>query len=201
MEISPADLLPLFANGTIQKINVIGTSGSGKSTLARALAKRLQFPYVEMDQLFWEKNWQQKADPLFFRDVERALARANWVLDGNYSRTIPLKWQNVDLVIWLDYSFSRTLYQALKRAIHRAYTQVELWEGTGNKESFRRTFLQKESIVWWTITTHQKVRLRNQEILRSPKFAHLRFLRLASPAQTQEFFQNIPCATESSFAR
>ncbi len=201
MELTPSDLFPLFASGSIQRINVIGTSGSGKSTLARSLAQRLSFPYVEMDTLFWEKNWQQKLDPQFFQELERAIAGRQWILDGNYSRTIPLKWQDVDLIIWLDYSFLHTLTRAVRRAIHRAYTQVELWEGTGNRESFRRSFLQKESIIWWTVTTHKKVRQRNLEILRADKFAHLRFLRLTSPADAGLFLENIPCRKESSFAR
>ena len=34
---------------TIKRINVVGTSGSGKSTVSRALAEKLNLPYVEQD--------------------------------------------------------------------------------------------------------------------------------------------------------
>jgi len=37
---------------------------------------------------------------------------------GNYTRTIPIKWERVELVVWLDYSFPKTL--AFTRAIKRS---------------------------------------------------------------------------------
>jgi len=40
----------------------------------------------------------------------------------------------VQAVIWLDFSFAHTLYQAVARAIPRLFSQEELWprNGTGN---------------------------------------------------------------------
>lgn len=49
-------------------------------------------------------------------------ASAEWVLDGNYNRTRPVKWRDVDRVVWVDYGFARTLYQAVTRAFRRART-------------------------------------------------------------------------------
>lgn len=49
------------------RVNIIGTSGSGKSTLARRLSEKLAIPYVEMDALFWLKDWQERADSDFFQ--------------------------------------------------------------------------------------------------------------------------------------
>ena len=104
------------------KVNVIGTSGSGKSTFSKALACALNIPYVEMDRLHWEPNWTASSDDEFFSTLEQALCGGSWVLDGNYTRTTHIKWRRVDRVIWLDYSFARTLYQACKRALSRAIT-------------------------------------------------------------------------------
>ncbi len=117
------------------RVNIIGTSGSGKSTLARRLSDKLAIPYVEMDALFWLKDWQERTDADFFQRLENALGPENWVLDGNYNRTRDIKWRNVDVVIWVDYSFSRTLFQAVRRAFLRAWRKEELWSGTGNKGS------------------------------------------------------------------
>ena len=123
------------------KINVVGTSGSGKSTLARQLAERLDVPYIEMDRLYWRPEWQGTPDDAFPARLEQALAEAGegWVLDGNYSRTQPIKWREVDYILWLDYGFGRTLWQAVRRACRRAASKRELWPGTGNRESFRRS--------------------------------------------------------------
>ena len=134
------------------RINVIGTSGSGKSTFARKLSEGLGYPYIEMDQVFWGPNWHWPPDEVFFENLRQALGGNQWVLDGNYTRTIPIKWERVEMVVWLDYSFPLTLFQAVKRALKRSITQEELWEGTGNRESFRKSFFSKDSIILWTIT-------------------------------------------------
>jgi hypothetical protein len=113
------------------------------------------------------------------------------VLDGNYTRTIPIKWEKIDLVVWLDYSFPRTLFQAVKRAVARSWSREELWEGTGNRESFRRSFFSKESIIWWTITTHGKMRARYEKILAEERFSHIQFVRLKSHAEAETFLREM----------
>ncbi len=92
-------------------INVVGTSGSGKSTLARRPAHRLGLPWIELDRLYWRPNWQGAPDEAFFAAIAAATATPGWVLDGNYNRSRSVKWRAVDLVIWVDYGFWRTLRQ------------------------------------------------------------------------------------------
>lgn len=91
----------------------------------------------------------------------------------------------------LDYSFARTLLQAIKRAVRRSLTKEELWEGTGNRESFRKSFFSKESIIWWTITTHKKNRLKYESYLVDPRFSHLKFIRLKSHAEAENFLKTL----------
>lgn len=219
-------ILEKINSGQIQRINVVGTSGSGKSTFAKSLASKLRCKYVEMDKLFWEPHWQEKEDQRFFSDLEAALHEDRWVLDGNYFRTQPIKWKRVDLVIWLDFSFLLTFTRALKRSIVRAITKVELWQGTGNKESFRKTFFHKDSILWWTITSYSRNKERylkldeqcSNEFHVAPlafgsgdgsrtferregeKSAPFLFLRLKNPQQAAKFLENIPCAKADSSA-
>ncbi|KAB2522056.1 adenylate kinase, partial [Enterobacter hormaechei] len=93
------------------KINIIGTSGSGKSTFGRRIAEALAIPYIEMDRLYWRANWQGTPDDEFLATLEKALAASpDWVLDGNYNRTRDVKWRDVDLVVWIDRGFIRTLW-------------------------------------------------------------------------------------------
>jgi adenylate kinase family enzyme len=172
------------------RINVIGTSGSGKTTFGRDLADILNIPFVEMDAIFWGPEWTFPEDDKLFRRLAAALEAESWVLDGNYTRTLPIKWERVDIVIWLDFSFPRTLYQALARAITRVITKEELWPGTGNKESFRM-LLSRESIVWWTIKTHRRNRKKFFQYLGSDEFSFIKFIRLRSPAEAQALLQKI----------
>jgi len=89
----------------MKRINIIGTSGSGKTTFGKRLAKVLSIEYIEMDQLFWGKNWYWPSDEEFFSKLKSELEKKLWILDGNYTRSIPIKWEKVDTVIWLDFSF------------------------------------------------------------------------------------------------
>lgn len=173
------------------KINIIGTSGSGKTTFSRELAEKLNFPMIEMDRLFWGPNWSLPSDEEFYGQLKNALDSEKWILDGNYTRTIPIKWEKVEVVIWLDYPFTTTLFQAIRRAFKRSITGEELWEGTGNRESFKKNFFSKDSVLLWTIRTHGKVRKKYEEYMKSEKFAHIHFVRLKNHAEAARFLTRL----------
>lgn len=175
----------------MERINVIGTSGSGKSTLSKQLAAQLEYPYHEIDALFWKPNWTQTPDSELLDKIADITHQPYWVLDGNYSRTEPVKWQHVDTIIWVDYSFPRTFYQALKRALSRWLSGKELWPGTGNKETLGNLLLSKDSILLWTLRNYAKNRRRYSALMQSPDYPHIRFVRLRSPAETQAFLNAV----------
>lgn len=113
------------------------------------------------------------------------------MLDGNYDRTNFIKWKTVSTVIWLDYSFTRTLWQVFKRSIGRAAKRQELWPGTNNRESFIMTFFSKRSIIWWMITSYKRMGAGYRAYLADPQLKHIYFIRLKSPRETNEFLQNL----------
>lgn len=173
------------------RINVIGCSASGKSTFGRRLATLLSIPYVELDAVFWEPNWKTPDDEVFYPRLEKALEPDAWVLDGNYSRTVPIKWKRVQAVIWLDYSFPRTVFRSVKRATTRAITKEELWPGTGNRETFRKGFLSKDSIILWAIKNHSKIRRKYEALDVDGEYEHIDFIRLTSPQETEAYLKAI----------
>ena len=175
------------------KINVVGTSGSGKSTLAKQLADALNTPCIQLDQLFWRAHWQGTPDDVFFAKLEEALAATSggWILDGNFDRTRPIKWCDVDMVVWIDYPFWRVFSQALFRAIKRINSQEELWPGTGNRESFRKTFLSRESVLLWSLKTWRQNRQRYFADMINPRYAHIPFVRLTSRKEAQTLLKHL----------
>lgn len=175
----------------MRKINVIGTTGSGKSTFSKRLAGEIGCPYIQMDQLFWKANWIESTDDEFFPKVEEAVSGDTWVLDGNFGRTNHIKWQHADTIIWIDYSYTRTLFQLLMRTVTRAFSKQELWEGTGNKESFVKSFTSKKSILVWFFKNFKKNKQRYSALMTSPTVKHIEFIRLTSPKQVDAFLKGM----------
>lgn len=178
-----------------ERINVVGTSGSGKTTFARQLASLLDLPYHEMDRLFWKPGWQQASDAELFRKVEELTLQPRWVLDGNYTRTLSIKWKRVQLVVWLDPAFLETVFRVTARTIRRACTREEIWPGTGNRESLAEAFLSRKSIIWWAIRTHAQNRRKYSALMASPEHSHIEFVRLASRAERALFLDGLRGAT------
>ena len=175
-----------------KRINIVGTSSSGKTTFSKSLSAVLGIDYIEMDAIFWGPNWYWPSDEEFFSDLKEVLKEKDaWILDGNYIRTIPIKWEKVELVIWLDYSFIRTLLQALQRTIKRSFTKEELWVGTGNRDSFIKSFFSKDSIILWTIKTHKKVSCKYEKFMNDENYSGLKFLRLRSPAESKKLLKHL----------
>jgi hypothetical protein len=168
------------------RINVIGTSGSGKTTFGRKLAEVLKIPFIEMDALFWGPNWSSPEDDQFFQALENELANESWVLDGNYTRTLDIKMERVQAVVWLNYRFPRTIYQAVTRALSRLFSQEELWPGTGNRENLKMLF-SKDSIVLWTLKCYHRHKKRNIGYIYDQRFAHIKFHRIRSPKAAKVF--------------
>lgn len=170
----------------MNKIIIIGVTGSGKSTFAKKLSNKLDIPYIQLDYLFWKPNWEESTDVEFFEKIEKAIDKPKWILDGNYNRTNHLTWKDVDTIIWIDLPFCLTFYQIFMRCLQRAITRKELWEGTGNKESFGRMF-SRDSILLWLFKTYSSHSLRYQERMNDPKFKHIKFHRLRSRKEIAEY--------------
>ena len=167
------------------RINVVGTSGSGKSTVGKLVAEELNIPYIQMDALFWKPNWAESTDDEFFPKVEQALGGDEWVLDGNYTRTLPIKWKRVQMVVYLDLPFHVVLYRITKRSLRRGLKKEELW--AGNKETFWKHLFTRDSMILWTIKTFHRNRSRYTELFKQPEFSHIKFVRLRTGKEVEEF--------------
>lgn len=180
------------------RINVVGTTGSGKSTVSRRLAGQLGMPHLEMDRMFWQPGWRQTPEAEFFAAVGAVVSAERWVLDGNYSKTIPVKWARVDVVLWLDYGFADIFIRLLKRTVQRAWSGDELWPDTGNCETFRQSFLSRQSILWWMVTTYADTRRSMLARSSDPAFAHIRFIRLTRRAETEALLSRLQLQLQTS---
>ena len=173
----------------LNRINVIGTSGSGKSTFSKELSSKLKLPYIEMDSLYWKDDWRFASDEELMENVRIATNGVRWLLDGNYNRTQPIKWKNVQTIIWLDYPFYLVFFRVLKRSITRLFDKRTLW-GTNNRESFQQTFLSHESIILWMWTSYPHMKKRYTKLFEK-NTKDWQLIRLTSPTDTKTFLINL----------
>jgi len=169
----------------MRRVVVIGTTGSGKSTLANRLAKANGLRVVELDALFWGRDWQPAPLDLFRYRVECEIGEGDWVVVGNYSQVRDLVWRPADTLIWLDLPLPLVMWRLVRRTAWRAATREELW-GTGNRETWRNAFFSRQSILLWALKTHGRNRRRfaqECEFLSNEK----RVVRLTSRDEVERF--------------
>ena len=171
----------------MQRVSVVGNSGSGKSTLGVALAARLGVPYVELDSIFHQPGWTELPREEFRARVETLAAGDTWVIDGNYAAVRDLVWARADTVVWIDLPRPLVMRRIIFRTLRRAVLRRELWNGNREPLSNWLTLDPERSIIMWSWTQHAKYRARYGEALIDPVWAHLRFVRLRSPAQIRAF--------------
>ena len=87
----------------MQKVLVIGCPGAGKSTFARALRDRTGLPLCYLDMLWHKADRTHITREEFDRVLAEWLARPAWILDGDYSRTLPQRLEACDTVFFLDF--------------------------------------------------------------------------------------------------
>ncbi len=166
---------------------VIGTSGSGKSSFARHLAESTSSKYVELDDIHWEPNWTPRATKDFIETVSEQTTGESWVVDGNYTKAREVIWPRATHIIWLNYGRPTVFSRVLWRTLNRTLFGQELW--AGNKESFRQSFLSKESILLWSVSTFSKNRHKYEELRASNQFPHVQWVEFKQPRDAQDYLR------------
>ena len=114
----------------MERILIIGCGGAGKSTLARQLGEKLGLPVVHLDRMFWNPGWVESAKEEFDARIMEELEKPRWIIDGNYSRTLGMRMQKCDTVIYLDFSRMACLWGVAKRVTtYHGKTRPDMGEG------------------------------------------------------------------------
>ena len=101
----------------MRRVLVLGCPGAGKSTLARSLGEALSLPVVHLDKLWWKSGWINRTEGEFDALLDAVLLGEEWVIDGNYLRTLPRRLERCDAVVLLDYPRRVCLLRALRRIL------------------------------------------------------------------------------------
>lgn len=125
----------------MERVLIIGCGGAGKSTLARRLGEKLNMPVVHLDKLFWHPGWVESSKEEIDAKIMAEMAKPQWIMDGNYNRTLPQRVKYCDTIIYLDFSRVACLLGVLKRVI-TTYGSVRPDMGDGCPERFDWDFLK-----------------------------------------------------------
>ncbi|KAF0193679.1 MAG: adenylate kinase, partial [bacterium] len=140
---------------------------------------------IQLDAINWLPNWVERPNSEFRVLVQSAVMADKWVVDGNYSRTRDIVWSRATTLIWLNYSFPVVVYRALSRTLIRIFSKEELY--SGNRETFSKAFLSKDSILLWVLKTYFRRRREYLQLLKNVSREKLQILILTSPKETNLF--------------
>lgn len=85
-----------------QRVMVIGCPGAGKSSFARALRDLSGLPLTYLDMLFHRPDRTTAPREEFDAALRETAAQPRWIIDGNYQRTLPLRFALCDTVFFFD---------------------------------------------------------------------------------------------------
>ena len=173
----------------LDRVVVVGTSCSGKTTFARHLSKLLQARHIELDAIHWKADWEPRAPAELLRLVEEAVSDERWIVDGNYSAVREVIWSRATAVAWLNYPFWRVFSRALWRTVRRASTREELY--SGNRETFRKAFLSRDSILLWIVTSHWRQKREYRRLEETRCYPRVKFFEFRRPVQATLFLSQL----------
>ena len=166
----------------MEKVIIIGCSGAGKSTLARKLGDKLDLPVVHLDRLWWTAGWQNVTREEFDERLDRALAMEQWIIDGNYSRTMEARLQKCDTIIYLDFNRWQCLLGMLQRVIG-SYGKVRPDMAKGCPERFDWEFVK------WIWNFNKENRVRNYTWIAKAK--HAEAIVLKNRREVKRFLESL----------
>ncbi len=176
----------------VNRFVIIGASGSGKTWLGNELAARTGYLHLELDAIFWQKDWTPRPKDEMATAVSAIIEADQWIIDGNYGSLVqPMVLAAADTVVWLDLPRWRVMTAITRRTIDRGLRRRELWNG--NRESLRNILRwePEDNIIRWAWVKHPEYRRQYAAMAADPHYAHLEWVRLRSRRQVDYWLDRV----------
>ena len=149
-------------DGIGRRVMTVGGNGAGKTEFSKKLAALTGLPLTHLDRLGWQENWEKTPREEFNARLAEVVAGEEWIIDGNWSRTIPDRLKRADTVFWFDFSGIRCLKGVLTRFFrNRGKTRDDM--GGDFPEVLDG---EKLRFFWTALTGARKIHGRIEEALR-----------------------------------
>lgn len=139
----------------MRRVLIIGNAGSGKTTFAGKLAEKTGLPLVHLDQLYWRGAWEHLSREEFDTALQSELEKPEWIIDGNFNRTIPHRLTYCDTVFFFDLPTASCLWGITKRVLQN-YGKTRADMGGNCEERFDSNKLSLYRSVWRFNKMHRK---------------------------------------------
>ena len=153
----------------MERIMIIGSGGSGKSTLARRLGEKTGLPVVHLDQIWWSPgNWKHLEREEFDVLLAKELEKPQWILDGNYDRTMEIRLERADTVLYLDFPRIVSFWGWVTRVIkNRGRAREDMAPGCGE-------WFDPEMAKWvWNFNKKNRARYHGILSAQTDKTVHI----------------------------
>ena len=87
----------------MKKVIVIGSPGAGKSCFSRKLKEITNLPLYHLDMLYHKKDGTHISKEELEEKLRNIFKQEQWIIDGNYQRTLELRLKECDTIFLLDY--------------------------------------------------------------------------------------------------
>ena len=174
----------------MKRVIIIGCSGSGKSTLAKLLGQALGLPVHHLDAIYWRPGWQETPPDEGDTSVQELCTQPQWIIDGNFGRTMELRLAACDTVIFLDLPTRSCLWGVIRRYWqYRGRTRPDMTSGCPEK-------LDGE-FIRWILGFRRKSRPQILERLRQAEGLK-RIVTLTSRAAIRRFLTEIEASAQAT---
>lgn len=87
----------------MKKIIIIGCPGSGKSYFSKKLRDLTGYPLYHLDNIYHNEDGTHIPREEFDNILRKIFKEKEWIIDGNYQRTIEMRLKECDTCILLDF--------------------------------------------------------------------------------------------------
>jgi len=177
------------------KINILGSSCSGKSTVSKKLSKLLTIDLIEIDRINWKLgNWVELSKEDLRKELSDILRdKESWIIDGSYGKVRDIVWQDVDIIIWLNFPFYLIMYRYFIRTIKRIISKEQLF-GANNVETFRMQFFSTDSLFLWILKTFWSRKKRYEGLFEEQRKRGKKIIVVKSVRELDRVVNRLECS-------